>query len=170
MFQRGHIFAVLTRRHRTMSATVAALVLLFVQLSGAAAQGRPIQAILVQDMDFGSVVATSPSGTVTLYPTGQNPSYSGVLSTGGVVAPAAFEVHGEKFQPFLIILPSAPIIIPGPTGDMIIDSFVSDPPAGANGTFNAQGKALVTVGATMRMTDQLSAGPYNSTFDLIVSY
>jgi len=170
MFQRGHIFAVLTRRHRTMLTAVAGLFLLFVPLCSAAAQGRPIQAILIQDMDFGSIVATSPSGTVTLYPTGQNPSFIGVISTGGSVAPAAFEIHGEKMQPFLIILPSAPIIIPGPTGDMIIDSFVSDPPAGANGTFNAQGKALVTVGATMRMTDQLSAGPYNSTFDLIVSY
>ena len=153
-----------------MSTAVAVLLLLSVPLYGAAAQGRPIQAILLQDMDFGSVVATSPTGTVTLYPTTQNPQYNGVFSTGGIVAPAAFEVRGEKFQPFTIILPVAPVLIPGPTGNMVVGSFVSDPPAGANGTFNAQGKAFVTVGATMSMTDQLSAGPYNSTFDLTVMY
>lgn len=131
---------------------------------------RPIKATLVQDMDFGSVVATSPTGTVTLYPTGQSPLYSGVVSIGGIVAPAAFSVSGEKFLPFTIILPTAPIVIPGPTGNMVIDGFVSVPPAGANGTFDAQGKATVTIGATMYVTDQLSTGPYNSTFDLVVSY
>jgi hypothetical protein len=146
------------------------VVLLFAPLSDAEAQGRPIKATLVQDMDFGSIVATAPTGTVILYPSGQNPTYSGVISTGGIVAPAAFEIHGEKYRPFTIILPSAPIIIPGPTGNMMIDGFVSEPPAGANGTFNGQGKATVTVGATLSMTDQLSAGPYNSTFDLVVSY
>jgi hypothetical protein len=153
-----------------MLTAVAGLFLLSVPLCSAAAQGRPIQAILLQDMDFGSIVSTAPSGTVTLYPTGQNPLYSGVIATGGIVAPASFEIHGEKLQPFTIILPDAPVVIPGPTGNMVIGSFVSDPPAGANGTFNAQGKAFVTVGATMSMTDQLSAGPYNSTFDLVVMY
>jgi hypothetical protein len=154
-------------------ATIVALglvVLLFAPHHSAGAQRRPIQANLLQDMEFGSIVATSPTGTVTLYPTGQGPLYSGVISTGGAVAPAEFEIHGEKFLPFTIILPAAPIIIPGPTGSMVIDSFVSEPPAGANGTFNAQGKAFVTVGATMSMTDQLSAGSYNSTFDLVVTY
>jgi hypothetical protein len=170
MILKGNVFIEATHRRRTMLTAVAGLFLLLVPLCGASAQGRPIQAILLQDMDFGSIVATAPSGTLTLYPTGQNPLYSGIISTGGIVAPASFEIHGEKFQPFTIILPDAPIVIPGPTGDMIIDNFVSEPPAGANGTFNAQGKALITVGATMRMTDQLSAGPYNSTFDLVVSY
>lgn len=154
-------------------ATIVALglvVLLCAPHTSADAQGRPIQANLLQDMEFGSIVATSPTGTVTLYPTGQSPLYSGVISTGGVVAPAEFEIHGEKYLPFTIILPAAPIIIPGPTGSMVIDSFVSEPPAGANGTFNGQGKAFVTVGATMSMTDQLSAGSYNSTFDLVVTY
>jgi len=146
------------------------VILLFFPQSEAPAQGRPIKATLVQDMDFGSIVATAPTGTVILYPSGQNPSYSGVISTGGIVAPATFEIHGEKFLPFTIILPAAPIVIPGPTGSMVIDNFVSEPPAGANGTFNGQGKAFVSVGATMSMTDQLSAGPYNSTFDLVVSY
>lgn len=121
-------------------------------------------------MDFGSVVATAPTGTVTLYPSGQNPTYSGVFSIGGIVAPASFEIRGERLTPFTIILPSSPILIPGPNGNMVIDNFVSDPPAGANGTFNAQGKATVTIGATMSMTDQLGAGPYSSTFDLTISY
>ena len=167
------IFAGLTSHAIGRGATIVAaffVVLLFAPQHSAVAQGRPIQANLLQDMDFGLIVATTPTGTVTLYASGQSPLYSGVISTGGLVAPAEFEIHGEKFLPFTIILPAAPIIIPGPTGSMVIDSFVSEPPAGANGTFNAQGKAFVTVGATMSMTDQLSAGFYNSTFDLVVMY
>lgn len=174
MFFGGFTFAAI-RRSNQLYLVAAVLVALLMQLPDAAAQGppapgKPIMAKLIQDMDFGSVVATSPTGTVTLYPSGQSPSYSGVTSIGGIVTPAAFSVLGERLQPFTIILPTAPIVIPGPTGDMVIDNFVSDPPAGANGTFDAQGKATVTVGATMSVTDQLSAGPYNSTFDLTVSY
>lgn len=170
MFQKGHTFAVMTHQHRTILSAVAGLFLLFVPLSDAAAQAKPIRATLVQDMDFGSVVATSATGTVTLYPDGTAPLYSGVIGTGGIVVPATFEIKGEKLQPFTIILPAAPVVIPGPTGNMVIDVFVSVPAEGPNGTFNAQGKATVTVGATMSMTDQLSAGPYNSTFDLTVMY
>ena len=152
----------------------ACAIFLLAQLAGdspAAAQGRPISAILLQDMDFGAMVATSPSGTITLYSNGQPPAYNGILATGGVVALAVFEIRGEKFQPFTIILPSAPVLIPGgPAGNMIIDSFESSPAEGPNGTFNGQGKATVTIGATLRMTDKLPAGAYNSTFDLTVSY
>jgi hypothetical protein len=163
----------MTHQHRTILSAVAGLFLLFVPLSDAAAQqqgNRPIKATLAQDMDFGSIVAASATGTVTLYPDGTAPLYSGVIGTGGIVAPAAFDISGEKLQPFTIILPATPVVIPGPTGNMVIDGFVSVPAEGPNGTFNAQGKATVTVGATMSMTDQLSTGAYSSTFDLTVMY
>ena len=157
---------------RRFIVAVAVFLALVVHLAGAAQAiaAKPIKATLTQDMDFGSFVVTSPTGTVTIYPSGAGPLYSGVLSMGGVVFPAEFRISGEKFQPFTIILPAAPIIIPGPTGDMVIDNFVSEPAEGANGTLDAQGKATVTVGATMYVTDQLSAGPYGSTFDLTVAY
>ena len=160
----------MTRRRRTILTAVTVLCLLFVPPSDVAAQAKPIRATLVQDMDFGSVVATSATGTVTIHPDGTAPMYSGVIGTGGIVIPAAFEIKGEKLQPFTIILPATPMVIPGPTGNLVIDVFKSVPAEGPNGTFNAQGKATVTVGATMSITDQLSAGPYSSTFDLTVTY
>ena len=173
MFFKGMTSTIAGRRRRAVAAAgfLTLLILLAIAAPAAAqASNKPIKTKLLQDMEFGSVVATAPTGTVTLYPSGQSPLYSGVIPLGGVVSPAEFQISGEKLQPFTIILPVTPVIIPGPTGNMVIDDFVSEPPAGANGMFNAQGKAIVTVGATMYMTDQLSAGPYNSTFDLIVSY
>ncbi len=172
MFFKGITFKAIGRRRRIVAAAgFLTLLVCLTSTAPTAAQGnKPIKTKLLQDMEFGAVVATAPTGTVILYPSGQSPLYSGVVPMGGVVSPAAFQISGEKLQPFTIILPGSPVVIPGPTGDMIIDGFVSEPPAGANGVFNAQGKATVTVGATMYVTDQLSAGPYNSTFDLIVSY
>lgn len=169
----GKIFASILKPFRRRRHALAVGLLAFAQVamaSSSVAQGRPISATLVQDMEFGAVVATSSSGSVILYPSTQNPLYNGVISAGGAVFPAEFDIRGEKLQPFTIILPSAPVLIPGPSGSIVIDNFVSIPAEGANGTFDAQGRATVTVGATMYVTDQLSAGPYSSSFDLVVSY
>lgn len=169
-FLTGITFMAIGRRRCIVAAAGLLVLAQFAVAALAPAHGKPISATLVQDLDFGSFVVTSPTGTVTIYPSGAGPLYSGVLSTGGAVLPAQFEIKGDKNQPFTIILPSAPIIIPGPTGNMVIDNFFSEPLEGANGTFNGQGKATVTIGATMTVTDQLSAGPYGSTFDLTVMY
>lgn len=169
-FLTGITFMAIGRRRCIVAAAGLLVLAQFAVAALAPAYGKPISATLAQDMDFGSVVAITPTGTVTIFPTGAAPLYSGVFSTGGAVLPAQFAIKGDKNQPFTIILPSAPIIIPGPGGNMVIDNFVSVPAEGANGTFNGQGKATVTIGATMTMTDQLTAGPYASTFDLTVMY
>jgi hypothetical protein len=145
-----------------------ALAVLFAGSSAAFAQARPIQVFLLADMDFGAVVATAPSGTMRIDSAGGAIEYNGVLNTGGAISPATFEIHGERFQTFNIELPATAVSIPAPAGGgfMIIDNFESDPPADNPVTLNAQGKATVTVGATMHITDQLSAGAYASSFDL----
>lgn len=146
------------------------LAVLFAETLPAFAQGRPIRVILVADMDFGAIVATASTGTVRIDPASTAVDYTGALNTGGAVSPATFEVRGERFQTFNIELPATAISIPAPAGGgfMVIDNFESDPPADSPVTLNAQGKATVTIGATMRITDQLGAGTYASSFDLTV--
>lgn len=130
------------------------------------AQGRIIKSFQVQDMDFGEFVAVASSGTIVLSPTG-TATYNNVLATGGAVLTAEFELRGERFDTFLIDLPSQ-IVIAGATGDMIIDTFTSEPVN--SGVFNGQGKAFITVGATMHMTSQMTAGLYSSSFDITFTY
>lgn len=149
-----------------MALAVAAVFVLFLTIApapkGYAAKGDP-KTFLLQNMDFGEFVAIASSGTVILSPTG-SATYSGVLATGGAVLTAEFEIHGKKFETFLITLPSQ-VVIAGASGDMIIDSFTSNP--ADSGVFNAQGKAFVSVGATMNMTDQMISGLYSSSFDIM---
>ena len=152
--------------HAMMALAVVVFVLCVTVASNGHAQGRAIKSFLVQSMDFGEFVATASSGTVILSPTG-SATYSGVLATGGAVLSAEFEIRGERFETFLITLPSQ-IVIPGATGDMLIENFTSNP--AASGVFNAQGKAIVSVGATMNMTNLLSSGLYSSSFDITFTY
>lgn len=152
-------------RHATMALAAVAVFLLFLMVAptpkGYAAKGDP-KTFLLQSMDFGEFVATASSGTVILSSTG-SATYSGVIATGGAVLTAEFEVRGKKFATFQITLPNQ-IVIPGASGDMIIDNFTSNPTD--SGVFNAQGKAYVSVGATMNMTDLMTSGLYSSSFDI----
>lgn len=155
--------------NRAMMALAAVFVLFPTIAPNGYAQGRPgrtIQSTLVQSMDFGEFVASASSGTVILSPTGAA-TYSGVFAIGGAVLTAEFEVRGNRLDTFLITLPSQ-IVIPGATGDMIIDNFTSNPADSA--VFNGQGKAYVSVGATMRMTDLMTSGLYSSSFDITFTY
>ncbi len=152
--------------NQAMMAVAAVIVLFPTIASNGYAQGRAIQSVLTQSMDFGEFVASASSGTVILSPTG-SATYSGVLATGGAVLTAEFEVRGNRLDTFLITLPSQ-IVIPGATGDMIINNFTSNPADSA--VFNGQGKAYVSVGATMRMTDLMTSGLYSSSFDITFTY
>ena len=130
------------------------------------AKKKALDSSLLQNMDFGEFMATASSGTVILSPTG-SATYSGVLATGGAVLSAEFEVRGTRFETFLITLPSQ-VVIAGASGDMIIDSFTSNPVN--SGVLNGQGRASVTVGATMHMTDLMSSDLYSSSFDITFTY
>lgn len=154
-------------RHKIQAISAWVFVLTLAVAPNVLAQGRAIKSFQVQDMDFGSFVAIASSGAIVLSPTG-NATYNGVLNTGGAVLTAGFEIRGVKFDTFLIDLPVEVVIPGGASGDMIIDNFTSEP-AGV-GTFNAQGKAYVSVGATMHMTNQLAAGLYTNSFDITFTY
>ncbi len=155
--------------NRAMMLLAAAAALFALNLTTASmghAQGRTIRSFQVQDMDFGEFVAIASSGTIVLAPNG-TPTYNSVLATGGAVLTAEFELRGERFDTFVIDLPSQ-IFIAGATGNMLIDTFTSEP--AGSGVFNGQGKASITVGATMHMTSQMASGLYSGSFDITFTY
>lgn len=133
----------------------------------ALAQGRPIKATLVQNLDFGIVGATDVIGTVTVTSAGSKTVSAGILDLGGVAVAATFDIQGERNTVFTITLPaSATITVGGSTAQLT--QFESTP--SLTGTLNAKGQATVTVGATLNLTPSLAEGAYTGVFDIIVSY
>lgn len=137
---------------------------------GPMAQGRGLTATLVQGLDFGSV-GNSPTvpGTATVDPvSGTKTVAGGATDLGGVHAAAVFNIRGAKQRAFAITLPSQ-ITITGPGGSTTtINNFTSDP--AAVGVLDGNGKATVTVGATLQVSGGLATGAYTNLFDITVTY
>jgi hypothetical protein len=155
-------------RHAKSLALLLLITLAFMTLGTAFAKGRPLKVVLVQNLEFGIVGASTISGTVTIQPSGAKIVSAGLLDLGGVSVPAIFEVQGEKNRNFLITLPtSASITLPGgPT--VTLTDFQANP--SISGTLDQQGKATVVVGATMNVEPHHWEGDYTGPFDLIVTY
>lgn len=156
---------------RIFKAALAGAILLLAELSivsPGAAQGRPIKATLVQNLDFGIVGATNATGTVTIQPDGAKVVSAGILDLGGVSAPAIFLIQGEKYQPFSITLPASATVTVAGGPSAVVSDFQSSP--SLTGVFDHRGQATVTIGATMNVTPELWEGTYTDPFDIIVSY
>jgi hypothetical protein len=156
------------RYARLLLAVFAVLVVSCFYLQSAQAQGRPLKATLVQNLEFGIIGATNATGTATMRSDGTKLVSAGVLDLGGVSNPAVFLIQGEKFTAFTISLPASAIItLPGGPHAVLTD-FEASPTI--SGVFNAQGQATVTVGATLNLTPTLWEGTYGGAFDILVTY
>jgi hypothetical protein len=157
------------RRHARLllAGAIILIAFCFFQQTGLA-QGRPIKATLVQNLEFGIIGATNITGTATMRSDGTKLVSSGILDLGGISNPAVFLIQGEKFTTFTISLPaSATITLPGGPSAILTD-FESNP--AISGVLNGQGQATVTVGATMTLTPSLWEGSYGGVFDILVAY
>lgn len=157
------------RWHARLTIAVGAiLIVLGLCLQIAQAQGRQIKVTQVQSLEFGIIGATNTTGTATIRSDGTKLVSSGILDLGGVSNPAVFLIQGEKFSSFTISLPASATITltGGPTA--ILTDFESSPTI--SGILNAQGRATVTVGATMSLTPTLWQGSYGGVFDILVAY
>ena len=133
----------------------------------------PISITKMIDLDFGSIaVQELTAGTVEMNPAGARTAGGGVtlpaIGTGGAVA--SFDVAGEPLYTYDITLPNT-CTISGDGADMTISTFTCSIDLTA-GTLNASGKETFTVGATLAVGANQTAGVYTkaSAFDIIVNY
>lgn len=133
-------------------------------------KGRALTATLVQSLNFGNV-GNNPSapGSAIIDPaSGAKTVTGGAIDMGGVHSPAIFEIRGERLRSFEITLP-VQIAIAGPGGSTAtIDAFTSSP--SLFGTLDNSGRAIVNVGATLRVSGSLANGAYTNLFDITVTY
>ena len=129
----------------------------------------PISISKVTDMNFGTVAASSTSGTVALdYADGRTPSGGASLPAGSTLeTTAVFTVTGEGTSGFSIAIPSSPITLTGSVaGTMTVSNFLSD--LGTSSSLVA-GSGTIKVKATLNVPANAVAGTYSNASGLSVT-
>lgn len=117
-------------------------------------------------LSFGSVIAPTAAGSVTVTATGTRTA-SGVIPFGAsAFGPASFTVTIPKGRKdFTILLPASATLTDGSGQTMTIDTFTSNP----TGLISAKrGTAVVTVGATLHLDAGQRSGTYSGSFPVTV--
>jgi hypothetical protein len=134
----------------------------------------PITLTWVSDLNFGNVVTSAATGTVTLDAAGTRTAGAGasiLAAQPGTVTVANFTVGGNVGWNYAITLPgSVSIDDPGLGDPMTVDTFTSTPTT--SGTIGAGGTQTLTVGATLHVGANQVAGVYTSAtpFTVTVNY
>jgi hypothetical protein len=122
------------------------------------------------DLDFGSMVAGSSAGLVTVSSSGTRATTGGVSTVGGGFTPASFTVSIQQGNPnYAIQLPVGSTNLNGSAGgSMVVDSFESTP-GGSGHVPPPIGFEVLTVGATLHVGANQVAGIYSGTFNITVT-
>jgi len=117
---------------------------------------------------FGNLISGSTSGTVKVSSSGATTTTGGVVAFGGGSAPASFTISIEKGNPNYSILLANSASLTGPGGSMLVDSFESTPGNGGH-IRPPTGFQDLTVGATLHVAANQTAGIYSGTFNVTVT-
>lgn len=122
------------------------------------------------DLDFGTLVAGTTAGTVTIAPaSGARTTTGGVAAAGGSPGAATFVATGVINRLYLITLPSvATVLTNGTGGTMTVTNFAHD--AGFLPRFLSGPVATIHVGGRLNVGANQADGNYSGTFNLTVIY
>jgi spore coat protein U-like protein len=139
---------------------------------------RPLSFFKVNDLDFGSIIASGTAGTVRLQPDGTRTRTGGATLAGNDAEPARFAGLGTPNRQVNISLGANQIFITGPGAPMRVRNFEigSTPTAILSTTplrFNiatALGNYNFPVGATLDVGANQTPGDYSGTFTITLNY
>ncbi len=122
-------------------------------------------------LEFGNVAVGSTAGAVIMTPAGARSTTGGVTlpTTAGTVTAASFTVAGQANYGYSITLPTSVSLDDNNSHTMLVNTFTSNPAAGANGVLSAGGTEVLTVGATLNVGASQVAGTYESDTDFEVT-
>ena len=124
----------------------------------------PISISQTSEMSFGTVAATTATGTALLTPAG---GMTGVSSLGGTISAATFNVQGTSGSTYSISLPPADVTLTSATSSMIVNAFTHD--AGVTPALTG-GSVDFNVGATLNIGANQAAGAYTGTYTITTNY
>jgi len=137
----------------------------------------PMSVVKIADLDFGSMIAGTSAGTVTVDTRNGNVSDTGgVTRVGGTTSRAEFIIYGPQNQIVRITVPTAITISRDAGGaNMAVDQMSignSNRSFGRTvlGRLSREGVVSLTVGARLNVAANQQEGAYSGTFDMTVDY
>ena len=139
---------------------------------------RPLSFFKVNDLDFGSIIASGSAGTVRLAPDGTRSSTGGATLAGNDGEPARFAGLGTPNRQVNISLGANSIWITGPGPRMRVRNFeIGSTPTAILSTTptrftiaSALGNYNFPVGATLEVGANQAPGDYSGTFTITLNY
>ena len=139
---------------------------------------RPLSFFKVNDLDFGSIIASGTAGTVRLAPDGTRTRTGGVTLAGNGGEPARFAGLGSFNRQVNISLGSNTIWITGPGPRMRVRNFeIGSTPTAILSTTPTRfritsplGNYNFPVGATLEVGANQTPGDYAGTFTITLNY
>lgn len=136
-----------------------------------------IEALTVQENDqlnFGRFSPETNGGNIVISPEGIRSTQGTVILASGPHNPGRFTITGAPDATFTIQLPDGPSVLThqGSSKTMIVEGWVSDPPAGIEASTLPDGSRLVSIGAVLNVgpIEDNPVGIYAGTFQLTFSY
>lgn len=128
----------------------------------------PISITKATDLEFGTFVASPTQGTITMTPAGSVTTSGGVTQiSGATITPATFGVSGQTGQTYAITLPETVALTGAVEGDALSLGEFTSTPENSGTIGNDQ---IISVGATLTVPGNSTAGTYTGTFDVTVNY
>jgi spore coat protein U-like protein len=139
---------------------------------------RPLSFFKVNDLDFGSIIASGTAGTVRLQPDGTRTRTGGATLAGNDGEPARFAGLGTPNRQVNISLGANSIFITGPGTRMRVRDFeIGSTPTAILSTTptrftitSALGNYNFPVGATLEVGANQTPGDYSGTFTITLNY
>ena len=139
---------------------------------------RPLGFFKVDDLEFGSLLASNAAGTVRIQPSGTRTATGGVTLVGTGHTPARFAGLGAPNQQVLISLSSNAIFITGPGPRMRVRNFeIGSTPTAILSTSPSRfrintptGAYNFPLGATLEVGANQPPGDYAGTFTITLNY
>jgi hypothetical protein len=138
----------------------------------------PLSFIQVENMEFGSIIASNTAGTVTLSPSNVRTATGGIVLVGNGHQPGRFAGMGTFRQRVRVRITPNTITLTGPGPSMTVDNVTIDPQGtlqqiGASPNYRilpANGIFWFNVGGRLNVGANQPAGSYSGTFNATLDY
>jgi hypothetical protein len=134
----------------------------------------PVTATETELLNFGRIVPETAGGTVKISPQGERTSTGSITLMDDAFSAGRFTVAGMPSSLVSIVLPQTPqrLVLSSGISEVTVDEFTSDVPVGGQVVRQNDGKAEISIGATLYIANGMSnpAGYYTGTYEVVFMY
>lgn len=134
----------------------------------------PVTAIETDLLNFGRVVVEIGGGSIQVTPSGERIATGNVLLADDLFSTGKFQLSGMPESLVSMVLPQLPQKLYMNSGDqtLTVDEFKTNVPTGGQVIRQTDGKAEVSIGATLYIGSNLSnpAGFYSGSYEVVFTY